>query len=69
MTDKNKDNPNKTFLNYGRKFSSRRILIISTGGTFISKNTEVGLQPKFDEAELRKNYCQCLMIAKFPLKI
>ena len=45
---------NEKVLNYGRKFSSRKILIISTGGTFISIKTESGLQPQFNESELRE---------------
>jgi L-asparaginase len=44
----------KKLLKYGRKFSARRVLIISTGGTFNCVNTELGLQPQFNEDELRE---------------
>ena len=44
----------KKLYEYGRKMSSKKILIISTGGTFNSINTDLGLQPQFDESELRE---------------
>lgn len=57
------DNKDKKILKYGRKFSSRRVLIISTGGTFNCVQTELGLQPKFNESDLRERLkpvsCDC----------
>ena len=44
----------KKLYEYGRKMSAKKILIISTGGTFNSINTDLGLQPQFDESELRE---------------
>ena len=44
----------KKVLKYGRKFSSRKVLIISTGGTFNCVETDIGLQPQFNESELRE---------------
>ena len=44
----------KKFLQYGRKYSSRKVLIISTGGTFNCVKTEQGLQPQFNESDLRE---------------
>ena len=52
MTDN--EDKDKKVLKYGRKFSARRVLIISTGGTFNCVQTELGLQPQFNEAELRE---------------
>ena len=51
---KTKFNNYKKLLKYGRKFSSRKVLIISTGGTFNCIKTELGLQPQFNESELRE---------------
>ena len=48
------DDKDKKLLKYGRKFSSRKVLIISTGGTFNCIKTELGLQPQFNESELRE---------------
>jgi L-asparaginase len=44
----------KKLLKYERKFSARKVLIISTGGTFNCVETEKGLSPRFNEAELRE---------------
>ena len=44
----------KKVLKYGRKFSSRRVLIISTGGTFNCVETDIGLQPQFNESNIWK---------------
>ena len=49
----NKENNKKEF-KYERKFSSRKILIISTGGTFNCVETELGLRPEFNEEKLRE---------------
>ena len=43
---------NKT-VKYTQKYPSKKILIISTGGTFNCVQTEQGLIPKFDESDLR----------------
>ena len=48
------EDKDKKILKYGRKFSSRRVLIISTGGTFNCVQTELGLQPQFNESDLRE---------------
>ena len=48
------ENKDKKVFTYGRKFSSRKILIISTGGTFNCVQTDSGLQPQFNESELRE---------------
>ena len=44
----------KTKISFKRKFSAKKILIISTGGTFNCVQTEEGLLPEFNEDELRK---------------
>ena len=44
----------KTKISFKRKFSAKKILIISTGGTFNCVQTEEGLLPEFNENELRK---------------
>ena len=44
----------KTKLSFKRKFSAKKILIISTGGTFNCVQTEEGLSPVFNEKELRE---------------
>ena len=44
----------KTKLSFKRKFSAKKILIISTGGTFNCIQTDEGLLPEFNENELRK---------------
>ena len=41
-------------LNVPKKSSDKKILIISTGGTFICIETETGLQPQFNEEILRE---------------
>lgn len=48
------EDKSKKLLKYGRKFSARRVLIISTGGTFNCVSTNLGLQPQFNEDELRE---------------
>ena len=48
------EDKSKKLLKYGRKFSARRVLIISTGGTFNCVSTDLGLQPQFNEDELRE---------------
>ena len=50
MTETNK----KTKISFKRKFSAKKILIISTGGTFNCIQTDEGLLPEFNENELRK---------------
>jgi L-asparaginase len=50
MTEKDK----KTKISFKRKFSAKKILIISTGGTFNCIQTDEGLLPEFNENELRK---------------
>ena len=49
-----KEADDKKVFNYKRKFSARKVLIISTGGTFNCVQTELGLQPQFNESELRE---------------
>lgn len=44
----------KTKISFKRKFSAKKILIISTGGTFNCIETDNGLLPEFNENELRK---------------
>ena len=44
----------KTKISFKRKFSAKKILIISTGGTFNCIQTDEGLLPEFNENELRK---------------
>ena len=44
----------KTTVSYKTKFSEKKILIISTGGTFNCVQTNEGLKPKFDEKSLRE---------------
>ena len=48
------EDKHKKIIKYERKFSSRKVLIISTGGTFNCKQTDSGLQPQFNESELRE---------------
>ena len=48
------EDKSKKLVKYGRKFSTRRVLIISTGGTFNCVNTDSGLQPQFNEETLRE---------------
>ena len=45
----------KTTVSYKTKFSQKKILIISTGGTFNCVQTEEGLKPQFDESKLRES--------------
>ena len=45
----------KKTVSFNTKFSEKKILIISTGGTFNCVQTEEGLKPKFDEAKLRES--------------
>ena len=54
MTE-SEDIKSKKTLSYKAKFSEKKILIISTGGTFNCIQTEEGLKPKFDEAKLRES--------------
>ena len=42
-------------VSYDTKFPDKKILIISTGGTFNCIQTKEGLKPKFDESSLREN--------------
>ena len=44
----------KTKISFKRKFSAKKILIISTGGTFNCIQTDEGLLPEYNENELRK---------------
>ncbi len=44
----------KKKISFKRKFSAKKILIISTGGTLNCIQTEEGLQPEFNENDLRK---------------
>ena len=45
----------KKTVSYKTKFSDKKILIISTGGTFNCIQTEEGLKPKFDEKKSRES--------------
>ena len=44
----------KRFLNFKDKKSPKKILIISTGGTFNMVESEDGLKPEFNETYLRE---------------
>ena len=48
------ESKDKKVLNLDTKKSARKLLIISTGGTFNCIETEIGLQPEFNENKLRE---------------